>query len=737
MRTLLAVFVVATLIGCTGQPQPPAPVSDTNPNSNLIVMPDGEVLPFPAFEPVPNSDEIEIATATDPGCASSSGPVRRVYTPSNLSINYINATITLPAPSSILNTSANNTPFVYAGGWSDSNKALDAGLQYSPTNGNWSPFFAVEDSQAAPPQGQPKPSTTYVPPASTNPIGIPIQNDNSTRLRLDGGQSFNFSMWTTDTEIVMKIAPISAPGTLTWRPISGGAAITDGQPRYFKYAVGVLNSPKPTTPPTPASSASATPSSIGWTTAGTGQILKAMTTVAQPVAPTNPNGNTSFLGTRWAATNFGTRDASGAVTTKISAAVNPTLIPNSKRCNYPSGTVSASGDLLSTTGESVSITYVGPSVASITPTTFTFRGKPGDVFNSNVNIKNTGPVGSLLYWCKRNASNVCSPTLLQKYTSTSNSKNQILPGINGSSTQTTAVTNSAGVVPKCPTDPSLAAQTGSFSVEYQTSTTTGVTTINYTLKCVAMTFAWFDDPSVSLAPNVFNGPLDLCRPMVAVVNVKSNLPSLSSADLTVKVDTTVIPSNQLSFFSGPNANDITVYTNNHCNYSVGAHTLSVTLNDPDASGVALASVSGSFTIEDNRWTLALVNATNNCSGIPGAVISTNTSTPGETNQVSTNIAVGAAVPAFLSAGKPYSIDISSTGGIGGTYSLNFPASFGATLPLNIGFTNYSGVNAHAAFGIQRGSCAGGRSSTPFVLVPMISDTPWPQGDQRLRLMPKR
>ncbi len=57
MRTLLAIFVVGTLIGCTGQPQPPAAVGDANPNSNLIVMPDGEVLPFPAFEPAPNSDE--------------------------------------------------------------------------------------------------------------------------------------------------------------------------------------------------------------------------------------------------------------------------------------------------------------------------------------------------------------------------------------------------------------------------------------------------------------------------------------------------------------------------------------------------------------------------------------------------------------------------------------------------------------------------------------------------------
>jgi hypothetical protein len=151
-----------------------------------MVIPDGEVLALPPDETMPNrEDRLSAQAALDPGCISPTGPIRRIYTPSNLQVNYLKSTITLPASSSISNASATNNPYVYSGGWSNTNKALDAGLQYSPTYGNWSPFFTVEGSQTGVQVSQ-----IYSPKASTNPVGLPVAAD--PLLRLNGGQSFTY-----------------------------------------------------------------------------------------------------------------------------------------------------------------------------------------------------------------------------------------------------------------------------------------------------------------------------------------------------------------------------------------------------------------------------------------------------------------------------------------------------------------------------------------------------------------
>jgi hypothetical protein len=509
---------------------------------------------------------------------------------------------------------------------------------------------------------------------------------------------------------VIKISPVGT-GTLNWTTSPNGAAVIDNKPRYFKYAVGVLNSPPVGVTPTPAT---ATPASLGWTTAGTGQIFKAMTTVAQTTL-TNPSGSTSFPGTNWASTSFGTRNAAGAVTTKIDSITNSTTL---KLCAYPAGAVIPSGNLLAATGETIAIKFVGASSASISPLAFTFRGKPGDVFNANVTIANSGPAGSLLYWCKQNATGACVPTLNSKY------KPVGVPGVNGGTSEPLTVSNPAGVTPACPTDPTLATN-ADFKINYQTSTATGTLALGtqaipVTVKCTSMTFAWYNGIST------FNGPNDLCRIVAAVVTVKSNV-AFSTANFTAKVDGIALGAGNFNVFASSTPGNYIIVGNNHCNYAVGNHTLSVNLSDPTDTTKLLATTSGVFVQQDNRWTIALQNVTDNCAGIPGVLLSYNVSASGETTQVFTNVAIGAAVPALFRASKTYTIVTTSTGSIGGTSTWTFPTSFGAVLPLNIGYSNYGGVNAHGVIGTRTTCPVAARSaSTPTQLedVLRLSDTTW-------------
>lgn len=358
--------------------------------------------------------------------------------------------------------------------------------------------------------------------------------------------------------------------------------------------------------------------------------------------------------------------------------------------------------MIGTTCEGADLRFVGPAAPKFTPNTFTYRGKPGDTFNPSgsdkVTVTNTGPTGSLLYWCKRNASGTCSPDLTAKY-GQKNSSGQYVNkpiGSGGLTSDSLVVSDPAGNKPSCPADPTQG-RNADFVVEYKVSNaaTNPTQTIPVKVKCTSLAFAWYQ------GLNTFSGPSDLCRVFAAIVTIQTNVTTLGVSNVTAKVDGAALSGNNISI--SYNAGQYLVIGNNHCNYSMGTHTLNVEFADPDDSSKLLGTASGTFTVQDNRWTVALANSTDNCTTVPGFALNFKATAPGETDQNFTNVAPGSGRPLYMRADKIYTVVVSDASNNPiGTTTLNFPSSpWGASLPLNIGYSTYKGVNAHAAYGITQ------------------------------------
>ena len=680
-------------------------------------MSDGE--PITALPPVtepPNRDELSLLTATNPQCISPSGPVRRVWSPSSVGANQISTTLTLPASTTITNLASGETAFVYSGGWSDMNKALDAGFQYNPVKGNWSPFFAVEGEAGL-----------FFPGVTTNPNATVADVNAAPRLRLGGSSSptnVKFEFWTTDTEMVIKISPVS--GMLTWTDSATLLTVMDSNPRYVKYAVGVRSGVR-SDPLDPNSDYAAvgSPISYGWTTAGTGQIIKVMTTIGQPTSGagntfpfTNGSGTTQFTGTSWSNTTFGKRDANGAVT----QVVNSTTTAKATPCSYPPGVVVVSGSILTT--ETVSIKRVGAAVATFSKTSFVYRGGPNQTFNSTsadkVVVTNTGPSGSLLYICKRGTTGACNPTLADKYR-TRNTQGLFTNkpiGSGGIASESLTVKTPANALPKCPANPNTATN-ANFVMEYKVDAGAVATqTIAVVLKCTSVSLAWQNGKSS------FDGPNDGCVPPIALVAVNSNV-TITPSNIRVKIDGALLDANNSFVGTTATPGVYLVAANNHCNYTVGSHTFTAEVTDPGDPTQLLGTVSSAFTITDNRWTMAIINATNNCPNNPGVVISTTTSAPGDASQVATNIPVGAVRAAQLRAGLTYTIVTTIAGVQTGSVQFIFPAVILASLPINFAPSSVGGINAYLEYYITL-TCPGSRLSSPgaVIITPKYTSVPW-------------
>lgn len=88
--------------------------------------------------------QISPLTASQPSCTDyNNGPYRRVY--SYTGYSWMNAYVHLPGGSDIYenNSAHGDTGFVYTGGWGNTNLAVDAGFQHSPTYDNWAPVFTI------------------------------------------------------------------------------------------------------------------------------------------------------------------------------------------------------------------------------------------------------------------------------------------------------------------------------------------------------------------------------------------------------------------------------------------------------------------------------------------------------------------------------------------------------------------------------------------------------------------
>lgn len=244
----------------------------------------------------PTDADLAAQAAGTPTCFEASGPFRRLYTKPGTNVNWMSATVSIPALTAA-QAGTNATPYIYTGGWSNANKGLDAGFQFfanTSTGGtDWAPFYNMEGGSPA-----------FANPMATDPQGT------QKKLHLQGGQDAVLEFYTTDTNLVMKISP-KAGATLSWLDYTGGTtstpAVTDSQPRTFTWAKG----------------------SADWSSTGTGQIFKVMTTVAQQPPFTVPSGSTQFTGTKWAGLQYGVRTAAGTLTK------NDWTVANLGQCSYP------------------------------------------------------------------------------------------------------------------------------------------------------------------------------------------------------------------------------------------------------------------------------------------------------------------------------------------------------------------------------------------------------------------
>jgi hypothetical protein len=370
----------------------------------------------------------------------------------------MSAIISVPDTSTLSTLNPNEAAYVYSGGWSDSNTALDAGIFYAKdANGNdkngpdFAPFFKIE---------LPANSTL---PSFVNPKWVDPQGA-AHSLHLKGGQGFSFQFYTTDTEFVMVIGPKDASSKLVWVDYNTSPATTlpaDNVTRTFRYPI---------------------PSGVtGWSSTGKGQIVKAMTSIAQTIPFTNPSGTTNFSGVQWATMKYGKRNAQGVITS------NTWNVTTQGSCSYPSsGVITATTTGTAKDGETVAIKFVGSAGIQFSKTSFSYSGKAGDKFNvtgvDKVVIKNTGAAGSMLYWCKQTPAGSC---LIK--TDSNGNRTTPNPPILGGASASVVVSDPAGNPPECALDAQLQ-KDASFIIEYATNPPTSTPqTITVKLTCSGQT----------------------------------------------------------------------------------------------------------------------------------------------------------------------------------------------------------------------------------------------------------
>lgn len=118
MRLTVLIGLLVLISACNAVPQViPNPDQTTIPGTIRNAY--GETIAWPPEVDTPDSDEVTTLAASDLGCVSPTGPIRRVYTLANQNVNYLSSTVTLPAASAITNVPADSTAYVYSGGASN------------------------------------------------------------------------------------------------------------------------------------------------------------------------------------------------------------------------------------------------------------------------------------------------------------------------------------------------------------------------------------------------------------------------------------------------------------------------------------------------------------------------------------------------------------------------------------------------------------------------------------------
>jgi hypothetical protein len=210
---------------------------------NIYVDKSGKEVVIPEFQSKPKESTtkgIGILTASEPSCTGGTGPYRRVHSKTGYSwmSSYVHLSGGL-AEIEMKNVSSGDTGHIYAGGWSNSNTAVDAGFQYSSTYDNWAPFVHTEGSYY------------------------------NTDVRFKSNQDVFLKFYVPQNDQVgLYVAGFDTTGTKVTRTIVA--------------------------------------SSSGWTSSGTGNIIKRVTTIAQKKGTENFNTESYIKNVHWYDAKIGT-----------------------------------------------------------------------------------------------------------------------------------------------------------------------------------------------------------------------------------------------------------------------------------------------------------------------------------------------------------------------------------------------------------------------------------------------
>jgi hypothetical protein len=268
-------------------------------------------------------DELNMQEAIEPQCYTNSGIMYRSWTPVGPNINWMSSDIYVPSIPERVRYGP-EAAFFYSGGWSDRNKALDAGFaqfQFGDKK-DWAPIFSAETVELE----------------NANP------RLNGRILHLKASQNINFQFYLGNESLNIVVSGKNGM-PVKWNEykkennrLSFFKEVIQGKDESYLFSSSALNNSM---------------SQNGWYANGTGAIFKIMSTIGQdglesgfkeninnelrPLKLTHPyggaGGNVVFEGAKFSNTYYGNRRSDNDID-KIEWN-NST----SKECVFPIGVV--------------------------------------------------------------------------------------------------------------------------------------------------------------------------------------------------------------------------------------------------------------------------------------------------------------------------------------------------------------------------------------------------------------